>query len=166
MHSLERLPSGLPPPVDDGGSRHLPGMTLPHCRLASTQGDWIDPAAIAGRIVIYCYPMTGRLGVALPDGWDQIPGARGCTPQACAFRDHHAELRALGAQVFGLSIQTGEKNARLHLRRGHGQHIINRFQGGATMNMQWRTPPFLRFDSCPHQHQGVNYPLHGALAQA
>ena len=81
MHSLERLPSGLPPPVDDGGSRHLPGMTLPHCRLASTQGDWIDPAAIAGRIVIYCYPMTGRPGVALPDGWDQIPGARGCTAQ-------------------------------------------------------------------------------------
>ena len=119
MHALERLPADLPPPLDDGGARHLPGMALPHCQLASTRGGWIDPAAITGRVILYCYPMTGRPGMPLPDGWDEIPGARGCTPQACAFRDHHAELRALGTQVFGLSVQTNdyqqEAAQRLHL---------------------------------------------------
>ena len=119
MKNLERLPSDLPVPLDDGGSQHLPGAALPHCQLPSTQGGEVDPAAITGRIVIYCYPMTGRPGQALPQGWDRIPGARGCTPQACGFRDHYAELQQLQVQVFGLSVQSStyqqEAARRLHL---------------------------------------------------
>jgi peroxiredoxin len=79
----------------------------------------VDLSSLPGRTVVYCYPRTGKPGQDLPRGWDEIPGARGCTPQSCSFRDHHAELRALGARVFGLSTQsTGyqrEAAERLHL---------------------------------------------------
>jgi peroxiredoxin len=113
------LPSDLPVPVDDGAAAHLPGRVLPGVALAATDGSRVSLARLAGRWVIYVYPMTGRPGVALPEGWDGIPGARGCTPQSCAFRDHHAELRALGTGVFGLSAQTTdyqrEARDRLHL---------------------------------------------------
>jgi peroxiredoxin len=113
------LPSDLPAPVDDGAASHLPGMALPDVVLAATDGSDVSLARLAGRWVIYVYPMTGRPGVALPEGWDGIPGARGCTPQACAFRDHHAELQALGTGVFGLSVQATdyqrEARDRLHL---------------------------------------------------
>lgn len=94
-------------------------MAIPSLALAATSGEEIDLAALPGRTVVYAYPMTGRPGVALPGGWDEIPGARGCTPQSCAFRDHHAELQALGARVFGLSTQDTEYQReaaeRLHL---------------------------------------------------
>jgi peroxiredoxin len=70
-----------------------------------TSGEPVDLSALTGTTVVYCYPLTGRPDRDLPAGWDEIPGARGCTPQSCAFRDHHAELRALGARVFGLSTQ-------------------------------------------------------------
>ena len=87
--------------------------------LASTSGERIDLSTLTGTTVVYCYPLTGRPDRDLPRGWDEIPGARGCTPQSCAFRDHHAELRGLGAKVFGLSTQTtmyqSEAAARLHL---------------------------------------------------
>ena len=87
--------------------------------LTSTSGDDIDVSGLAGTTVVYCYPLTGRPDRDLPEGWDEIPGARGCTPQSCAFRDHHAELRDLGARVFGLSTQTTayqiEAAERLHL---------------------------------------------------
>src|SRR5918997_4685210 len=113
------LPEGLPVPTDDGAADHLPGMRLPPVPLISTAGDVVDLAALPGRTVVYCYPMTGRPGSDLPPGWDEIPGARGCTPQSCSFRDHHAELRALGARVFGLSTQSTEYQreaaGRLHL---------------------------------------------------
>jgi peroxiredoxin len=114
------LPPDLPRPVDDGACRHLAGMQLPPLRLASTVGSVVDLGALpAGRTVIYCYPMTGAPGVALPEGWDLIPGARGCTPQACGFRDHARELAELGAAVFGLSTQSTEYQRevaeRLHL---------------------------------------------------
>ena len=79
------LPPGLPVPVDDGAARHLTGMRLPSMPLPSTQGGMVDLGAIGGLLAIYCYPMTGQPGVPLPEGWDQIPGARGCTPQSCAF---------------------------------------------------------------------------------
>ena len=117
--SLYEVPEGLPAPVDDGACDHLPGMRLPSVTLGSTAGDPVDLSALAGTTVVYCYPLTGRPDLALPEGWDEIPGARGCTPQSCAFRDHHAELQALGARVFGLSTQaTGyqrEAAERLHL---------------------------------------------------
>jgi peroxiredoxin len=113
------LPNDLPVPEDDGAADHLPGMRLPPISLASTSGAVVDLTALSGRTVVYCYPMTGRPDRSLPTGWDEIPGARGCTPQSCSFRDHHAELRALGASVFGLSTQDtdyqSEAATRLHL---------------------------------------------------
>jgi len=112
--------SKIPPPPDDGGARHLQGMRLPAVALPATDGRMMDLAAVGGRSVVYAYPMTGRPGVALPEGWDMIPGARGCTPQACAFRDHFAELKRRGVDhVFGLSTQKTadqrEAASRLHL---------------------------------------------------
>lgn len=119
MTNYETLPDDLPVPVDDGSCDHLIGMTAPDLDLPTTDGGQVNLAQLARKTVIYCYPKTGVPGVALPDGWDQIPGARGCTPQSCAFRDHHAELDALGADVFGLSTQSTpyqqELVDRLHL---------------------------------------------------
>lgn len=114
------LPPNLPPPVDDGAADHLVGMRLLRIPLVSTAGDRVDLSKrSASRTVIYCYPMTGVPGKPLPEGWDMIPGARGCTPQACSFRDHHRELAARHAEVFGLSTQTTqyqrEMVRRLHL---------------------------------------------------
>lgn len=118
-HDIYRLPAGLPVPVDDGACDHLPGMQLPSVPLRSTAGTLVDLATLPGRTVVYCYPRTGRPNEAPPAGWDEIPGARGCTPQSCAFRDHYQELQALGARVFGLSTQTTdyqrEAVERLHL---------------------------------------------------
>ena len=110
----------LPSPVEDGAAHHLLGMPFAAVSLPSTDGKLVDVAAMQGLTVIYAYPMTGRPGKALPDGWDMIPGARGCTPQSCAFRDHFAELGALGVDhLFGLSTQTREDQVeavnRLHL---------------------------------------------------
>lgn len=105
MERLTELPKDLPVPVDDGACNHLLGHFLPSVFLSSTQGRCVNLSTIPGCVVIYCYPMTGQPGILLPDGWDEIPGARGCTPQSCAFRDHYQELNELGAQVFGLSTQ-------------------------------------------------------------
>ena len=99
---LTRLPPGLPVPEDDGACDHLEGMTLPHVRLPSTRGRVVDVGAL-GRAVVFAYPRTGRPDETAPPGWDLIPGARGCTPQSCGFRDLHAEFRALGREVYGLS---------------------------------------------------------------
>jgi peroxiredoxin len=112
--------SRIPPPVDDGAVRHLTGATLPSVSLEATNGERIDLSVCPGRSVLYIYPRTAKPGVPNPDGWDMIPGARGCTPQSCAFRDHFAELRRLGVdQLFGLSTQDTayqrEAVARLHL---------------------------------------------------
>ena len=114
-----QLPPDLPTPVDDGMASHLPGMPVAKESLPSTWGRQVDLSALAGRTVVYCYPRTGRPDEEPPDGWNLIPGARGCTPQSCAFRDHHGELEALGARVFGLSSQATEYQReaaeRLHL---------------------------------------------------
>jgi peroxiredoxin len=100
------LPPDLPVPVDDGAADHLEGEAIPRLSLPSTAGEAIEVAAAArDTLVLYCYPRTGRPGEPLPVGWDEIPGARGCTPQSCAFRDHYAELERLGANVLGLSAQ-------------------------------------------------------------
>jgi peroxiredoxin len=103
-----QLPADLPVPVDDGAAAHLTGTPMPAIALPSTGGEpmRVDtvPAGFT-RLIIYAYPMTGLPGVPVPDGWDEIPGARGCTPESCGFRDHAAELAALGAAVAGLSTQ-------------------------------------------------------------
>lgn len=113
------LPPNLPVPVDDGMADHLPGLAVAPVLLPATSGERVDLSALSGRTVVYCYPRTGRPDEASPDGWNLIPGARGCTPQSCAFRDHYRELEALGARLFGLSTQTTadqqEAVARLHL---------------------------------------------------
>lgn len=102
------LPEGLPVPVDDGAARHLAGMRMPGLELPASDGGSARLDTLgARRTVIYLYPLTGRPGVDLPEGWDAIPGARGCSTEACDFRDHFAELRDAGvAQVFGLSSQS------------------------------------------------------------
>lgn len=112
--------STIPAPVDDGDARHLTGARMASLRLPATDGELVDLSTLPGRVVVYAYPRTGKPGVANPEGWDMIPGARGCTPQTCAFRDHFAELRALGvARLFGLSTQDSdyqrEAAERLHL---------------------------------------------------
>jgi len=117
--NLSQLPSDLPCPVDDGAASHLEGSFLPSVVLHATDGGSVNLGDLKGRSVIYVYPMTGRPDIPLPDGWDGIPGARGCTPQSCSFRDHFGELKALGTRVFGLSAQTTEYQReardRLHL---------------------------------------------------
>ena len=100
------LPGDLPVPEDDGAADHLPGTALPPIELRATDGRTVRLDTLTGRTVVYAYPRTGEPGKpSLVEDWDQIPGARGCTPESCAFRDHHAELQAAGAGVYGLSTQ-------------------------------------------------------------
>lgn len=114
-----QLPANLPIPVDDGACDHLHGQRLPDVALISTAGDRVNLRQRPGLVVVYAYPLTGRPGVPLPPGWDEIPGARGCTPESCSFRDLHGEIRRLGTEVFGLSTQSTdyqrEVRQRLHL---------------------------------------------------
>jgi peroxiredoxin len=119
-HNPQFLPPDIPVPQDDGAARHLSRAKLPDLALRATDGAAVSLAKLAGRTVIYIYPRTGVPGVDPPAGWDAIPGARGCTPQSCSFRDHFAELISLGvARVFGLSTQDTayqqEAVKRLHL---------------------------------------------------
>ena len=118
-HDPTFLPADIPAPQDDGGARHLPGAKLADLALPATSGAAVNLARLAGRTVLY-YPRTGVPGVDLPPGWNDIPGARGCTPQSCGFRDHFAELKGLGvSHLFGLSTQDTDYQRgaaeRLHL---------------------------------------------------
>jgi peroxiredoxin len=120
LHNPLELPPGLPAPVDDGAARHLVGMPWPDVVLPATDGSSVNLSRGRGRAIVYAYPRTGRPGQALPTGWDAIPGARGCTPQSCGFRDHFAELTGLGvAHLHGLSTQHCDEQRevaqRLHL---------------------------------------------------
>jgi peroxiredoxin len=120
MHNPNFLPPDIPAPQDDGRARHLTGLKLPNVELQATDGSRVNLSKLKGRTVLYIYPRTGVPGVDAPPGWDQIPGARGCTPQSCGFRDHFAELKALGvSHLFGLSTQDTdyqqEAAERLHL---------------------------------------------------
>jgi peroxiredoxin len=119
-HDPTKLPAALPVPHDDGAARHLTGATLPAVTLPATAGPAVTLSRLKATTILYIYPRTGVPGVDAPPGWDDIPGARGCTPQSCGFRDHFAELKALGvAQVYGLSSQDTayqrEAAERLHL---------------------------------------------------
>jgi peroxiredoxin len=112
--------SAIPAPTDDGATRHLTGARMASVSLPATNGETVDLSMLGGRVIVYAYPRTGRPGIENPDGWDMIPGARGCTPQACSFRDHFAELKGLGVDhLFGLSTQDPdyqrEAAERLHL---------------------------------------------------
>jgi peroxiredoxin len=120
MHDPNVLPPGIPAPQDDGAARHLTGSRLPDLALPATSGAPVNLSKLQGRTVVYVYPRTGVPGVDTPPGWDDIPGARGCTPQSCSFRDHFGELKRLGvAQLYGLSTQDTayqrEATTRLHL---------------------------------------------------
>ncbi len=120
LHNPLELPADLPVPIDDGAARHLPGLVWPDLALLASDGTSVNLSGRRGRTIVYVYPRTGRPGEALPTGWDAIPGARGCTPQSCGFRDHFAELKGLGVTaLYGLSAQTRadqeEVATRLHL---------------------------------------------------
>jgi len=119
-HNPNILPPNIPAPQDDGAAKHLASMKLPDLALPATTGAAVNLAKLKGRTVDYIYPRTGVPGVDLPPGWNDIPGARGCTPQSCGFRDHFGELKRLGvAQLYGLSTQDTayqqEAATRLHL---------------------------------------------------
>jgi len=119
-HNPNVLPPNIPIPQDDGAAAHLAGMKLPDLALPATGGAAVNLSKLTGRTVVYIYPRTGVPGVDTLPGWDQIPGARGCTPQSCSFRDHFGELKRLGvAQLYGLSTQDTayqqEAATRLHL---------------------------------------------------
>ena len=119
MSSYTQLPTDLPKPIDDGACRHLTGLTLPSLTLKTTVNSCVDLAGLTGTTVFYFYPMTGQPDVPLPPGWDAIPGARGCTPQSCSFRDHQIQLAQFQSQVYGISTQSSDYQAevkqRLHL---------------------------------------------------
>ena len=121
MSDYTSLPDDLPVPEDDGAADHLPGRSMPSLRLAASDGNTVDLADLGqDRTIVYLYPLTGRPGVDLPAGWDAIPGARGCSTEACNFRDHLADLTGAGAaRVYGMSSQSadyqGEVMERLHL---------------------------------------------------
>lgn len=119
-HNPNILPPNIPIPQDDGAARHLAGLRMPDLALPATDGAQVNLSKLPGRTVVYIYPRTGVPGQALPEGWDEIPGARGCTPQSCAFRDHFGELARLGVMhLYGLSTQgtayQQEAASRLHL---------------------------------------------------
>jgi len=113
-NNYNTLPEGLPVPIDDGQAAHLTGLRVPDISLPCTSGKHFH--LNHEKLVIYVYPLTGQPNVALPEGWDEIPGARGCTPQACDFSDHHQQFESLGTQVFGLSTQTTEYQLALKNR--------------------------------------------------
>ncbi len=126
MTDLTLLPPDLPRPVDDGAAAHLPGLELPDLTLPAATGAPVALRDVDTRwLVAYVYPRTGGPGIVLPDDWDLIPGARGCTPQSCAFRDHHQELAALGATVVGVSAQPFEEQAEFAARMHISFPLLN-----------------------------------------
>lgn len=118
--SWQSLPSNIPKPADDGACNHLTGITFPSLQLASTAGNLVDISTLSGLTILFCYPRTARPDETVPDAWNEIPGARGCTPQACSFRDASKEFLSLGVSyIFGCSTQDTryqqELKERVHL---------------------------------------------------
>lgn len=142
MTDLTALPGDLPEPVDDGAADHLQGLAMPGIELVSTEGTGHRLDAVPSRwLVLYVYPRTGGPGVDLPEDWDLIPGARGCTPQACSFRDHHQELAALDATVWGVSAQPIEEQ-REFARRMHIPFPLLNDSGLSLTDPPLRLPTF------------------------
>ena len=140
-HDPTVLPPELPTPVDDGAADHLRGSAVPDVALPTTDGRTISLASQSGRTVVYAYPRTGRPGEDnLTPDWDQIPGARGCTPETCGFRDHHAELAAAGAEVFGLSTQATDYQSELVQRLNLPFPILSDQQ--LQLTRAWSLPTF------------------------
>jgi len=142
-HDPYVLPEGLPVPADDGAADHLPGMAVPDIVLPSSLGDIALLDLAADRLVLYLYPQTGPPDRPIPPGWDEMPGARGCTPQSCGFRDHAAELAAFGAQVAGVSSQSLAEQQEFATRTKMTFPIISdeQFVLAATLSM-----PTFEFD--------------------
>jgi peroxiredoxin len=131
------LPPDLPRPEDDGAADHLPGARLPDLALPATDGTTVGLAGLGGRTIVYAYPWTGRPGhPLLAEDWDSIPGARGCTPESCGFRDHHAELAAAGAAVFGLSTQDAGYQRELAERLGLPFAVLSDARLGLTRALE------------------------------
>jgi peroxiredoxin len=117
VSDFSSLPDDLPVPVDDGAADHLPGTSVPRLALPATSGGEVDLAELAtGLLVAYVYPRTGVPGEPLPDGWDDIPGARGCTPQSCSYRDSVAGFERHGARLVGISAQSEAEQAEFAAR--------------------------------------------------
>jgi peroxiredoxin len=126
---LHSLPPDLPVPTDDGGAAHLPGTPLPAVTLPASDGTSVDLAELPGRVVIFAYPRTGTPGDPPGEDWDSIPGARGCTPQACAIRDEHDVFVARGVTVLGLSAQTPEEQDEAAERLGLPYRLLSDADG-------------------------------------
>ena len=137
---LMTLPADLPIPVDDGACDHLVGLRLPDIALRSTRGRLVNPARQPGVVVVYCYPRTGRPDRPIPADWDAIPGARGCTPQNCSFRDQHAELESFGASVYGMSTQTPDYQLEMAQRLALPHEVLSDAQLAFTRAL--RLPTF------------------------
>jgi peroxiredoxin len=139
--SYEQLPADLPVPEDDGAAEHLPGTVMPSITLPATSGGTVDLATLGKPLaILYVYPMTGMPGVALPEGWDQIPGARGCTPESVGFRSHYQELTDLGAEVYGLSSQNPGEQAEAAARLALPFPLLS--DSGLALAEQLRLPTF------------------------
>lgn len=119
------LPENLPIPLDDGAANHLNGIRLSSLLLEATDGRLIDPSRLPGTTVVFIYPMTGTPGVPLPVGWDDIPGARGCTPQVCSYRDNFQALEKYVDNLFGLSVQSSEYQSELKHRLSLPYEILS-----------------------------------------
>jgi peroxiredoxin len=138
---FSQLPPDLPVPEDDGAADHLPGLELPDLKLSSTQGGEIDLAEMSkGLLVAYVYPRTGVPGVPLIEGWNDIPGARGCTPQSCAYRDSLAEFERLGASVAGVSAQSPAEQREFAGREHIPFPLLS--DAGLELSAQLRLPTF------------------------
>jgi len=125
MKDLSKLPDNLPVPIDDGACDHLLGTSIPAIPLTATSGENICLSTLPGTVVAYFYPMIGRPDSPPLLGWNEIPGARGCTPQSCAFRDHHAKLKSFAANVFGVSAQPLEDQKEAQARLGLPFELLN-----------------------------------------
>jgi peroxiredoxin len=134
------LPEGLPVPEDDGACDHLVGQSVPSMELQSTSGSMVNLQDLSGRTIVFCYPRTGRPGEALPAGWDEIPGARGCTPESCGFRDNFAAFTRAGIRVFGLSTQDTDYQREVVERLGLPYEMLS--DAGLQFASALRLPTF------------------------